>query len=285
VAGWVGIAVAVLPVRVWVPGWPSAGWILVACEVGQGDGLVLSTGQDGVAVVIDAGPDPALIDGCLSRLGVDTIALLVLTHLHADHVDGLDGAVDGRSVGAIAVGPGREPASAWRDVNEIAEGRSIPVVQLRPGDVFGTGAATLTTLGPDREFHGTDSDPNNDSLVIMADVAGTRVLLTGDIEIDAQQALLNAGVELDADVLKVPHHGSADLLERFVARVSPVAAVIGVGADNDYGHPTATALDLLARAGTRTILRTDTQGDVAIGVQEGTLTAAARGPTLRTGPG
>ena len=71
----------------------------------------------------------------------------------------------------------------------------------------------LTVLGPKKAFQGTDSDPNNDSVVLMAERNGERMLMTGDIEIEAQQALLNAGVDLDADVLKVPHHGSAKLLD------------------------------------------------------------------------
>lgn len=279
----VGAALILVPVRVWAPGWPMNGWLLVACEVGQGDGLVLATGEPGTGIVVDTGPDPGLIDGCLHRLGIGTVALVVLTHLHADHVDGLTGVLHGRSVGAIAVGPGREPAGAWRDVTEAAGGRGVPVTQFRPGDSFRVGSASLKVLGPDREFHGTDSDPNNDSLVIMADVAGTRILLTGDIEFEAQQALLNSGADIGADVLKVPHHGSADLLERFVQQVSPMAAVIGVGADNDYGHPSAKALSLLQRAGAGTILRTDVQGDVAVGVADGDLVAAERGATLGTG--
>ncbi len=276
----VGVMMAVVPTKVWVPGWPIDGWLLVACEVGQGDALVLATGEPGTAIVVDTGPDPGLVDGCLDRLGIGTVALVVLTHLHADHVDGLPGVLDGRGVGAIAVGPGREPAGSWRAVNQQAGERQVPVVGFRPGDVIGSGAVRLTVLAPDREFHGTDSDPNNDSLVIMAEVAGTRILLTGDIEIEAQQALLNAGADLDADVLKVPHHGSADLLPRFVDQVSPGTAVIGVGADNDYGHPSAKALNLLAAAGVRTVLRTDTQGDVAVGVEQGQLVVAERGATL-----
>jgi len=164
-------------------------------------------------------------------------------------------------------------------MNQEAEARGVPVVQFRPGDAFSTGAATLTVLGPDREFHGTDSDPNNDSLVIMADLAGTRVLLTGDIEIEAQQALLNAGVDLDADVLKVPHHGSSKLLDRFVRAVSPTVAVIGVGVGNDYGHPSPRALDLLALDDVRSVLRTDQEGDVSVGLVDGALTEATRGPT------
>ena len=285
VAGLAGVTVVLVPIGAVAPGWPVDGWLLVACEVGQGDALVLSTGEPGTAIVIDTGPDPALVDGCLDRLAVGSIALIVLTHLHADHVDGLSGALDGRSVGMIAVGPGREPAMAWREVNGLAADRGVPVTQFRPGDVASVGDARLSVLGPAREFRGTDSDPNNDSLVIMADVGGTRILLTGDIEIEAQQALLNANVDLDADVLKAPHHGSSKLLERFVDMASPEVAVIGVGVDNDYGHPSPKALSLLDREGVRTVLRTDTQGDVVVGRQDGELVAAERGPTLRSPPG
>lgn len=285
VAALTGVTVVLVPIRVWAPGWPVDGWLLVACEVGQGDGLVLSTGEPGTAIVVDTGPDPGLMDGCLDRLGVGSIALIVLTHLHADHVDGLPGVLDGRSAGTIVVGPGREPAAAWRDVTALAAERAVPVTQARPGDAVTVGDATLTVLGPAREFTGTDSDPNNDSVVLMAEISGTRILLTGDIEIEAQQALLNDGADLDADVLKAPHHGSSKLLDRFVDRASPEVAVIGVGADNDYGHPSPKALSLLEREGVRTILRTDTQGDVAIGRQDGRLVAAERGPTLRPGSG
>lgn len=280
-----GVTVVLVPIRVWAPGWPVDGWLVVACEVGQGDALVLSTGEPGTAIVVDTGPDPGLVDGCLDRLGVGSIALIVLTHLHADHVDGLSGALDGRSAGTVVVGPGREPAAAWRDVTALAAERGVPVTQARPGDAVTVGETTLIVLGPKKEFTGTDSDPNNDSLVIMADIGGTRILLTGDIEIEAQQALLNAGADLDADVLKAPHHGSSKLLERFVDQVSPEVAVIGVGADNDYGHPSPRALSLLEREGVRTILRTDTQGDLAVGRQDGHLVVAERGPTLRARPG
>ena len=277
-----GMVLVLVASRVAAPTWPGSDWLLTACEVGQGDAMVLSTGEAGTAVVVDTGPDPSLVDSCLDRLGIATIALLILTHLHADHVDGLSGAMDGRSVGAIAVGPGREPRTAWQDVQRQATDRGIPVVQLEPGMRWASGELTLTVLGPKKEFRGTDSDPNNDSAVVMADRDGERILMTGDIEIEAQQALLNFGVDLDADVLKVPHHGSAKLLDRFVRAVSPGVAVIGVGADNDYGHPSPKALDLLARDGVTTILRTDLQGDVSVGLVDGALTAATRGPLTRT---
>jgi competence protein ComEC len=278
-----GATLVLVPSRIVAPGWPATGWLLTACEVGQGDAMVISTGEAGTAVVIDTGPDPDLVDACLSRLGVGTIPLLILTHLHADHVDGLVGAIHGRSVGAIAVGPGREPATAWRDVQAQASGRGIPVVELNPGAQWSSGKLTLTDLAPAKGFHGTDSDPNNDSLVVLAEREGRRMLMSGDIEIEAQQALLNAGVDLHADVLKVPHHGSSKLLERFVQAVSPTVAVIGVGVDNDYGHPSARALDLLLRAGVSTTLRTDEQGDISVCLVDGVLTAANRGASAAIG--
>ena len=91
-------------VRVAGPGWPPTGWLMVACDVGQGDALVLHAGRAG-AVVVDAGPDPRLVDRCLRELGVERVALVVLTHLHADHVEGLPGVLRGRSVGEVQIGP------------------------------------------------------------------------------------------------------------------------------------------------------------------------------------
>ena len=276
-----GVSVLV-PYQIVSPGWPAAGWLLTACEVGQGDAMVLSTGEPGGAVVVDTGPDPGLVDGCLDRLGVATIPLLVLTHLHADHVDGLSGVLEGRSVGAIAVGPGREPDGEWAAVTRSAAVRGITVVQPPVGFRWATGDLTLTVLGPSKTFHGTDSDPNNDSVVIMAERSGKRILMTGDVEPEAQQALLNSGVDLTADVLKVPHHGSAKILDRFLEAVSPAVAVIGVGAGNDYGHPSPRLLDALARHGVGMVLRTDQQGDVEVGLVDGQLAGVERGAALRT---
>ena len=94
-------------------GWPPDGWVLVACDVGQGDALVLNAGP-GQAVVVDAGPEPGAVDRCLDRLGVGEVPLLVLTHFHADHVDGITGVFDGRRVGAVRDDPAARPARRGR---------------------------------------------------------------------------------------------------------------------------------------------------------------------------
>ncbi|HEX3649868.1 MAG TPA: ComEC/Rec2 family competence protein, partial [Pseudonocardiaceae bacterium] len=101
----VGVAVVIVPVRVFAPGWPPPGWAMVDCDVGQGDGEVLATSQPDRAVVVDTGPDETAIDECLGRLGITRIPMVILSHLHADHVGGLAAVLRNRSVGAVAVGP------------------------------------------------------------------------------------------------------------------------------------------------------------------------------------
>lgn len=277
-----GVSVVLVPAQVLPPvGWPPAGWLLAGCEVGQGDGFVLSTDQPGTAVVVDTGPDPQLMDHCLDTMKIATIPLLVLTHLHADHVDGLAGALHGRSVAMIGVGPDRDPAIAWRTVVTLASSRGIPMVEMTPGSHWAAAGLSLDVLAPATAYHGTDSDPNNDSVVMRAEHAGVRMLMAGDIETEAQQALLRSGVDLRADILKVPHHGSAKDLPAFLHAVSPTVALIGVGLGNDYGHPSPQLLQRLKDVGVSDVLRTDTGGDIAACLVDGHLKDAQLGATMR----
>jgi competence protein ComEC len=279
-----GAGVVLVPAQVVSIGWPPPGWVLVACEIGQGDGMVLSTGEAGTAIVVDTGPDPGLMDDCLTRLHIGTVPLVVLTHLHADHVGGLSGVLPGRSVGAIGVGPDRDALPAWRKVNELAAGQGVPVVGLPKGTRWASGGLSIEVLGPEGAFRGTDSDENNDSVVLMAHLAGIRILMTGDAQYEAQQQLLDDGVDLRADVLEQPHHGSAKVLPAFVAAVRPKISAIGVGRDNGYGQPSPKALAQLSAIGA-TVLRTDLQGDAAVCVIDGKLGTATRGAGLPAGSG
>lgn len=277
-------AVVLVPARVLSPGWPPAGWAMVACDVGQGDGLVVATGEPGRAVVMDAGTELGQIDGCLDQLEVDNVPLLVLSHLHADHIGGLSAVLDGRSVGAIAVGPGRTPGWAWSEVVDAAQRHDVRLVELRVGQRLRWSELELHVIGPryaaatTGEEDGTEI--NNSSLVIMARTAAGRVLFTGDIELAAQADLLAAGVDLRADVLKVPHHGSRNTLPALITAVSPRVAVISVGADNRYGHPNPMIVRTLQAVGAL-VVRTDTAGDAAVGTDgDGLLVSRerARGP-------
>ena len=112
--------------------WPPPGWRLVVCDVGQGDGIVLRSGAHR-AVLVDAGPDPRVIDGCLGRLGIRVLDAVVLTHFHADHVEGLPGALDGREVHRVLTSPTAEPAFEADQVRRWAGARGIPRGAARGG--------------------------------------------------------------------------------------------------------------------------------------------------------
>ncbi|SCG63973.1 ComEC/Rec2-related protein [Micromonospora halophytica] len=274
--GAVAVMLGTLPVRILADGWPPAGWVLVGCAVGQGDALVLPVAA-GRAVVVDAGPEPALVDGCLRRLGVREVSLLVVSHFHADHVGGVAGVLRGRRVGAIVTPALAEPA-AGRALVAAASGAVTPQAGVA-GWSYRAGGVELVILGPPYPLRGTRSDPNNNSLVVRATVAGVRVLLAGDAETEEQRALLERSPPqaLRAEVLKVAHHGSAYQDPAFLDAVRPAVAVVQVGADNDYGHPSPSVLAWLARGGVR-VLRTDTDGDVAVVAGRHGLAVVARGP-------
>jgi competence protein ComEC len=269
-----GAAVVLVPVRTVLPAWPPDGWVFVACAVGQGDALVVQAGA-GTAMVVDAGPDPVAVDGCLRRLGVRAVPLLVLTHLHADHVDGLTGVLRGRLIGELDVGPSREPAGGWGEVQDNARKYGVPVRVASVGERRRFGGLVVDVLAPSQPFHGTRSDPNNSSVVLRVAAGGMTLLLTGDVEVEAQDVLLRSGVDLRADVLKVPHHGSAYQSPAFLRAVHASVGVMSVGKDNDYGHPSPALLHELDRLGIRA-LRTDREGDVAVCERAGRLYVVTR---------
>lgn len=252
----VAAVLGAVPVRLLTGGWPPPGWLVVACDVGQGDALVVAAGED-AAVVVDAGPQADPVDRCLRDLGVRRVPLLVISHFHADHIGGLDGVLRRRRVEGLLVPPSAEPATGRGAVLE----RGIAALDAPAGTTLTVGPVALTVLGPAVKVTGTRSDVNNNSLVIAVSVGGIRLLLTGDAETEEQESLLAA--PLRADVLKVPHHGSAYQDMAFLDAVAPRVALVSVGAGNDYGHPSPGVLARLGRGGAR-VVRTDQHGDLAV---------------------
>jgi competence protein ComEC len=269
-----------IPVRSITVAWPPHGWVFAACDIGQGDALLLPAGP-GAAVEIDAGPDPVAVDRCLRDFGIDRIPLLVLTHYHLDHVAGLPGVLRGRAVGRVLAGPLADPESGAAIVHRWLTARGVGVLTPPVGTHLDVGDVHLDVLGPPGPFHGTRSDPNNSSLVLRAVVHGVRILLPGDAELDAQRELLASGADLRADILKVPHHGSAYSDFGFLAAVRASVAVISVGLHNDYGHPSPVLLGAMARLGVP-VFRTDRDGDIAVVGRPGRLTAVVRGTSAST---
>ncbi|MFD8233238.1 ComEC/Rec2 family competence protein [Streptomyces sp. NPDC059696] len=293
---WCGLCAVVLalvvvqpaPLTRVVTGWPPPGWRLVMCDVGQGDALVLAAGE-GAGVVVDAGPDPRLVDHCLRSLGISRVPLVVLTHFHADHVAGLPGVLRGRAVGAIETTGFEEPADQAAFVRRLAAARRIPVTTAAVGERRRAGELSWQVVWPPPSpppdaspgspppglpgvpagvlpAHPVPEGPNDASVALLVRTAGLRLLLLGDLEPPAQRALARspAAEALEGvDVLKVAHHGSAYQDPGLIRRAAPRLALISCGADNSYGHPAPGTVAAL-RAGGAAVLRTDRDGALAV---------------------
>jgi competence protein ComEC len=257
--GMLGYLGAVAGIRIAADTSRPADWQYALCEVGQGEATLIRSER--VVALVDTGPDPALLAACLDDLGIGHIDLLVLTHYDHDHVGGTD-AVLGR-VDVALVGPvGESDDERLRD--ELRAG-GAQLVQGQEGMSGRIGALEWQTLWPPPR----GVEPGNPASVTLLTTPGVgcdaclSALLLGDLDEESQQRMSSLAHPPSVDVLKVAHHGSRDFSEQLYAREAASVGLIGVGADNDYGHPTDRALEALAASGTAAF-RTDLDGLILV---------------------
>jgi beta-lactamase superfamily II metal-dependent hydrolase len=268
-------------------------------DVGQGD-AALVVSPTGKTVLIDGGPPESRehLTRRLRALVKEPLDLVILTHPHLDHLGGLTPAL--KAVGAKRfMDPGFDhPSDAYRDLLDFV-GKSVgQVMTPEPNPqapqtllTIGLGEGTsLTVLWPrvpqERFLDDTRSDANSNSIVAKLTYGKTSFLFTGDAEPETEAALLQKRIDFSSTVLKVAHHGGRhSSTGAFLAAVKPKAAVISCGAGNEYGHPTAEALERLETAGAR-VFRTDQDGEV-VAVSDGTTVTvrAAKGAAPLVVPG
>lgn len=229
-------------------------------DVGQADAaLVLCDGQ---AMLIDGGnrADSSLIYSYLKSRNLSYLDYMICTHPHEDHAGGLAGALNYAAVGTAYAPVTDYDSDVFRNFKKYLAEQEVEITVPKAGDKFSLGSAEVTVVGPAT----TDSVSklNNTSIVLRITYGETSFLFTGDAEREEEQAILEAGYEIQSTVLKVGHHGgAASTTYPFLREIMPEYAVISVGEGNLYGHPTEDVLSRLRDADV-TVYRTDKQGTV-----------------------
>ncbi|MBI2064125.1 MAG: MBL fold metallo-hydrolase, partial [Candidatus Yanofskybacteria bacterium] len=235
-------------------------------DVGQGDSIFIEA-PNGNQVLVDGGPDNSVLSelGKVMSFYDRDIDIVILTHSDADHITGLIEILDRYDVKNVVYSDIiRKSAlyNAWQDV--VAE-EGANIIDPIAGKTINLGNdIILTIIYPGESLAGkTMEKTNNNSVITMLKYGETEVLLTGDIEKQTERSVVLNGMSVDADILKVAHHGSkTSTIEEFLTAVSPEVAIIQVG-KNRYGHPTREVLDRLEKSGIK-YYRNDLDGTIKI---------------------
>lgn len=228
-------------------------------DVGQGDCTLI--GCDGHYLLIDAGDRDkgTTVQLYLSKQGVTSLDYVVGSHADADHIGGLDVILTKFDCGTVFMEDTDKDTKEYREVLDALKAKGMQYQVPNFGDTYALGEASFTIVGPNKK----GSDDNNNSICVMVTNGENKFLFCGDAEEEEESGmLLSSAINFDADVLKISHHGSKYATSQiFYDAVSPEYAVISVGADNSYGHPSAEVLNRLRSGGTK-LFRTDEQGSV-----------------------
>ncbi|MBI2886660.1 MAG: ComEC/Rec2 family competence protein [Chloroflexi bacterium] len=234
-------------------------------DVGQGDATLVETAA-GQRVLIDGGPSPAALLDALGRRMPQwerRLDLVVLTHPQRDHITGLLAALQRYQVGAALESGQPGEGADYREWERLLRERGVRRVQVAAGARIQLSDAVIEVLHPSpRTLRAFAGRPNEASLVLRLEAYGQSVLLPGDIERGGEAALLALQPALTSSMLKLPHHGSkTSSSQGFLDAVAPLAAVVSVGKDNSFGHPSR---EVLERLGDLPVLRTDLDGSVEL---------------------
>ncbi|BCJ95261.1 competence protein ComE [Anaerocolumna cellulosilytica] len=231
-------------------------------DVGQADSILIQSGEE--TMLIDGGnnADGEAVVSYLKKQGVKELTYIIGTHPHEDHIGGLDEVINEFSVGKIFLTDFVLPNVSFERLLLAIREKDLQILNPVPGDEYSLGSGKFTFIAPVGKDYG--NKVNNYSLGIKLENGTNVFLLTGDAEIESEKDMVESGIDLEADVMKLNHHGSTTSnSEAFIEAVDPIYAVITVGTDNPYGHPSSSIVTRLLDEDIQ-IYRTDLMGAVVI---------------------
>jgi competence protein ComEC len=238
---------------------------IVFLDVGQGDAILVKTPKD-KNILIDGGPDRNIIYKLSPYIPQNkrTIDLMILTHPDIDHLTGLNEVLERYEVKNIIYNGVGDDDPVYKEWQSLKENKKIPFLIIKERERLNIeNNLYFDFFWPKEDLTGKDFDNDNFySLMMKMNFGSNSVLFTGDTEKEVEDILIKDNINLKSDILKASHHGSknATTLD-FLEKVKPIYAVISVGKDNSFGHPSFRVISNLERMGITT-LRTDEIGDI-----------------------
>ncbi len=252
---------------------PAGALVVSFIDVGQGDAVLVQSG--GRSYLVDAGKSqegPNVVDFLRSRGVANRLDGIVVSNPDADHIGGFLDVLDAYRVANVYVSGDPKGTATYNAFLRGVKDEGSNVVESRAGMVMDWGGTRANVIAPPPgKLFG---ETNDNSVGILLTFGRARVLLAGDAEKKSEEYMANGPYTGPLTVLKVTHHGSnTSSTPLFLSRFTPKIAVIQVGADNSYGHPTPETLDRLRRAGAK-VFRNDESGDVIVTIKDNEVEVA-----------
>lgn len=242
---------------------PSDCLVIHYIDVDQADCMLLLAGD--TAIMIDGGNTGTSQEvlAYLRRFGVEQIDLMVNTHPHGDHLGGIPTVLNNIPTDEIWCADSTYDTYLYKNFTQLVQQKGFNISHPEPGTKFEENNVSVTVLGtlnPADKY----SDLNDTSLVLMVEYGQRKFLFTGDMEAYAEKQLVDAKIDLKADILKVGHHGSySSTSQIFLDKVKPQYGIISCGRNNEYGHPHDAPIIRLDKADVK-LFRTDLMGSIVV---------------------
>lgn len=226
-------------------------------DVGQGDSELIQV--DGKNILIDAGTSDAKALTYLKKIGITKLDYVIATHPHEDHIGGMDDVIKSISVGTFYAPKVTTTTTTYKNMVNALQAKNLKITVPTVGSTLQVGGATVTFLAPNSA---TYNDLNDYSIAVKIKYGNKSFIFMGDAEALSEGEILKKQLDIQADVLKLGHHGSSSSTSNaFLDKVNPQYAIASCALNNDYGHPHKETLDKLNLRGIK-LYRTDRQGTI-----------------------